>query len=68
MARAALDWSRDDLAERTGVSRATVQRFENGERIYSDTLQKLEKFLRSKGFGFAEGNWIRIPDDLIGDQ
>jgi len=41
MARAALGWSLADLANKAGVGRATVARFELGETVHPETVQKL---------------------------
>jgi transcriptional regulator with XRE-family HTH domain len=54
MARAALKWSLSDLAEKAGVGRATVARFELGEgETGADTLDKLQKALTDAGADFT---------------
>ena len=45
MARAALQWSLDDLVRVSGVSRQTIHRFESGGDAYQSTITKLEKAL-----------------------
>ncbi|MFF0821163.1 helix-turn-helix transcriptional regulator [Micromonospora haikouensis] len=47
-ARKALDWTQDDLAREAGVSRPTVQRYENGKSRYpgSDELRSIFLALR----------------------
>lgn len=54
MARAALGWRAQDLAERAGVGYATVARFETGAATGADTLAKLEKALTDAGAQFLQ--------------
>lgn len=49
MARAALQWSLDKLAESSGVGRATIQRFETGKDSYASTAIKLQSAFESTG-------------------
>lgn len=49
MARAALRWSIDDLAERAGVGRATIARFETGAEIRPDRATALRNALETAG-------------------
>ena len=54
-ARALLDWSQDQLAEKSGIGVATVRRLEaqSGRlRTYSDTLWKLQTALEAAGVMF----------------
>ena len=54
-ARALLRWSQDDLAARTGVSKATILYFELGERRpYVRTLEDLRRVLTKAGVIFIE--------------
>lgn len=54
MARAALKWSLTDLAQKSGLGRATVARFELGEGEASpDTIVKMEKALVDAGADFT---------------
>lgn len=56
MARAALDWTADDLAARAGVAVNTVRRIEKGHGALHDTMQKLQRALETAGVEFiAEG-------------
>ena len=60
-ARAALNWSASKLAEASGVSQPTVQRFEQTDGIppsRSSTLNEIKKTLESAGIEF-----IGTPDD-----
>ena len=38
-------WTQTDLAKRSGVSRTTIVRLENGELAYAGTIRKLAKSL-----------------------
>ena len=49
MARAALNWSIRDLADKANVDKATVSRFENGKDSYASTAAKLRAALESSG-------------------
>jgi len=49
MARAALRWSIDDLAERAKVGRATIARFETGTAARTDTVAALRRALEAAG-------------------
>ncbi len=49
MARAALNWSLDDLAEASGIGRATIHRFENGgENVKANTITALQTALEAQ--------------------
>jgi transcriptional regulator with XRE-family HTH domain len=50
MARAALGWSREELAEKSGVSAPTIKRAETtGTGMYVDTAVKLQKAFEAAG-------------------
>ena len=54
-ARALLDWSQDQLAEKSGVGVATIRRLEGQSgnlRTYSDTLWSLQTALEAAGIIF----------------
>lgn len=56
-ARAILNWSRDDLARRSGVSVATLADFESEKRTpYDRTLADIEKALTKAGVQFIPEN------------
>lgn len=56
MARAALDWSVDDLAREAGLSRRTILRFEKGaERVAPETVETLRQALAGQGIAFDNG-------------
>ena len=54
MARAALDWSRDDLVAASGVSWRTITRFEAGESVLPARVQKLRHALEGHGVLFID--------------
>lgn len=54
MARAALDWSQQDLAAASGVSARTVIRYEAGEPVLPARVQALRHALEAKGVLFVE--------------
>lgn len=68
MARAALGWSADRLAEEASVGRTTVLRYEQGRlRPYADTLDRMRRALEAGGVRFQQqGNNVGVfcPDPL----
>lgn len=52
MARAALQWSLHDWAKAAAVSRMTCARFELGENIADDSLEKMQTALIEAGADF----------------
>jgi transcriptional regulator with XRE-family HTH domain len=55
MARAALDWTLDDLARASGVSRRTIAKFEAGETVSAATVEALRLALAKEGIEFHQG-------------
>lgn len=56
MARAALQWTTNDLAKAASVNPTTVNNFENGKDTYASTIQKLKTALEAKGNIKFEGD------------
>jgi transcriptional regulator with XRE-family HTH domain len=54
MARTALDWSLQDLADASGVSRRTIARFEAGESVLPARVQALRQAFESQGVLFID--------------
>lgn len=67
MARAALQWSAEDLAQRSGVTSRTIQRYENGENTTIDTLAKIKAAFDQAGVTWVPENGgpatVRPPRD-----
>lgn len=55
MARAALDWSLDDLAAASGVARRSIAKFETGGNVLPDTVERLRAALTKEGIAFENG-------------
>jgi transcriptional regulator with XRE-family HTH domain len=55
MARAAMGWTVSDLAEASGVGRATVARFELGQNVQPDRVQAMRRALEARGVQFVDG-------------
>lgn len=53
MARVALKWTTDDLAEKAGVGRMTVARFERGDSVAAESVEKMRKALADAGADFS---------------
>ena len=57
MARAALNWSLEDLAEAAGIHRNTISNFETGKFAGdAETLKKIWRALEKAGVEFTNGN------------
>jgi transcriptional regulator with XRE-family HTH domain len=57
MARAALNWSLNDLATASGVHRNTISNFETGKYGGSeDALTAIQRALEAEGVGFTNGD------------
>jgi len=54
MARAALDWTLQDLEKHSGVGRNTISRYEAGHDILGSSLQNLERTLTNEGIVFLD--------------
>ena len=55
MARAALDWSRGELAKRSGVGQATIADFETNRRTpYDRTIKEIEQAFNEAGISFLD--------------
>ena len=54
MARAALDWSQQDLATNSGVSARTVIRYEAGESVLPARVQAMRVAIEEKGVLFID--------------
>lgn len=52
MARVALNWTTDDLAEAAEVGRMTVARFERGDRVSAESVEKMQNALDDAGVIF----------------
>jgi len=53
MARAALKWTLTDLAQAAGVGRATVARFELGERVGNGPVEAMQLAMEKGGAKFS---------------
>ena len=54
MARAALNWTVRELADRADVNKNTISRYESGQEIVSGALHKIEETLAAEGIVFFE--------------
>ena len=59
MARAALGWTAQELAERAKINLNTVSRFESGREVKSGTLARIET-------AFAAAGIVLIDEDIQG--
>jgi transcriptional regulator with XRE-family HTH domain len=58
MARTALDWSLQDLADASGVSRRTIARFEGGESVLPARVQALRHAFEAEGVLFIDSGQL----------
>lgn len=64
MARTGLKWKAVDLAQAAGVGYATVARFESGETVQADNVEKLRAALVAAGVEFINGGklvGVKVP-------
>lgn len=54
MGRAALGWSRAELAAAAGLGVATVVRFENGSGVSLDSVEAMKQAMEAKRVKFIE--------------
>lgn len=67
MARAALRWSLEDLAETAGIGTNTANRFEHGEDQHARTMTKIIAAYQAEGIEFAtDGETVRarVPQPI----
>ena len=55
MARAALEWSTQELAQRAGVGANTVNRFEGGHDARVSSVEKIQAVFEAAGIEFIDG-------------
>jgi transcriptional regulator with XRE-family HTH domain len=60
MARAALNWSADQLAEKAGVNADTIRQYENGAAAIGGTLMKMRRAFEEAGVGFTADRGVRF--------
>ncbi len=60
MARAALKWSTQELAERAGVGVNTVNRFEDGQDARVSSVDKIRSVLEGAGIEFINGTGVKL--------
>lgn len=59
MARSALGWSLDDLAEASGVSRRTIAKFEAGETVSDLSRTRIRGAFEARRVKFVEDGPLR---------
>lgn len=65
-ARALLDWSLADLAEKADIGQQAISKFENGEtEPMSKTVQKLQRVLEDAGIEFLATGGLQPRQDII---
>ena len=66
MARVGLGWTREQLAEKAGVHRHTVARFEGSQTVNKSTAKLIQMTLEAAGVVFVDddgpfGPGVRLP-------
>ena len=65
-ARALLNWSQEELAERSGIARATIKNIENELTIpRADTVDAIRVTFEENSVEFLPGSGTRIRDDIV---
>lgn len=68
-ARALLDWRQEDLAERSGISLAAINKLERGAGSPRQfTLDTLQQTFENSGVEFTEGPGVRLTDNIFNMQ
>jgi transcriptional regulator with XRE-family HTH domain len=64
IARAALNWSADRLAEMAGVNADTIRQYEDGADPIGGTLMKMRRAFEAAGLAFTAEGGVRskVPD------
>ena len=62
-ARGLLDWTITAAAQRANLNKNTVQRFETGGNVYSDTIRALERAYVAAGVVFTGKTGVRLDCD-----
>lgn len=66
MARAALDWSRKNLAGRTGLSVTTIRNIEHGDVVPREgNLNDIRSVFEQNGLEFTDHNGVRNRTDIV---
>jgi len=60
MARAALKWSTQDLAEKAGVGANTVNRFEDGSDARMSSVDKMRAAFEAAGIEFINATGVKL--------
>nr|WP_306839073.1 helix-turn-helix transcriptional regulator [Neorhizobium huautlense] len=72
LARTALNWNSDRLAEFANVSTQTVKRFERGEELRQSTVAKIQKAFEDAGIEFIPENGggvgVRFKHPAVKDE
>ena len=56
MARAALEWTVEELTRRTGLTTKTIHRYEHGENATIETLEKIKAAFEAEGVTWIPEN------------
>jgi transcriptional regulator with XRE-family HTH domain len=54
-----MDWTLDDLAAASGVSRRTILRFEQGETVQPEKSRRMRQALEAVGVEFIDGGRMK---------
>lgn len=65
MARAALKWGVRDLAEKAGVDKNTISRFESGKGALPETLDRLLGAFAGAGVKFTDEGCVCPPSKQL---
>ena len=60
-ARALLDITLTDLAQKAAIGISTVQKFESGGKIHPLFLSTIQGHLEAEGVVFTENNGVQLP-------
>ncbi len=65
-ARALLNWSREELAEQTGISVPALARAETGEsQLRATSAEKIKSSLENAGIIFTDGHGVKMRTEIV---
>jgi transcriptional regulator with XRE-family HTH domain len=65
-ARALLNWSREELAEQTGISVPALARAETGEsQLRASSKEKIKYALEQAGIIFTDGSGVKMRNEIV---
>lgn len=66
MARAALDWSREDLAKKVGITSTSIKNIESGDVVPRESsLSEIQAVLEQQGLDFTDQQGVKFKTNIV---